>query len=196
MSVGEFETNNLSWQLQQWQQQAQEWMEFTLGKLVPSGGEFDLPHWSIGNLDWLMYSIGILLAIAIAWQLRGLILQLWDQGMWRISEIRSPIPAHQQLTVKTLLKRSRQYQEQGNYRAACHCLYLAMLQQLDESQMIPQQTSLTDGEYDRLLQDQPHYWAYKVLLETHERLYFGKQSANADMFQRCQEAYETIEQKL
>lgn len=196
MSVGEFETTNLSWQLQQWQQKTQEWIELIISQLFPTESpNFSWPSLPSGNFDWLIYTVAILLSFAACWQLRGWILQFWHRTRSRNSATGQPLKQKQHFTVQDLLTRSRKYQAQGNYRAACHCLYVAMLQQLDESQIVPQQTSRTDGEYDRLLQQQPDYFAYKVLLETHQRLYFGKQQANADIFQRCQQAYKAIEQK-
>jgi hypothetical protein len=196
MSVAEFETTNLSWRFQQGQQQFQEWAELKFSQIFPdSFSSFSWPNAPMGNFNWLFYSLGIVLAIAICWQLQGWILQFWYRQMSKISDMRSPFPEKQSITVKDLLARSRKQQEKGNYTAACYCLYQAMLQQLDENQIVVQQISRTDGEYERLLQEQPNYSAYKVLLETHERLYFGKQQANADMFARCQEAYEAIEQK-
>lgn len=196
MSVAEFETTNFRWRFQQGQQQIQEWIELKLSQLFPDlSPDLEWPNLWSGNFNWLFYTLAILLAIAVCWQLQGWIVQFWYGQMSKTSGRRSRFSENPSLTVKDLLRQARKYQEKGNYTAACYCLYRAMLQQLDASGVIPQQVSLTDREYDRLLQEQPNYSAYKVLLETHERLYFGKQEANADMFARCQEAYEAIVQK-
>ncbi|MBD2545758.1 DUF4129 domain-containing protein [Planktothricoides sp. FACHB-1370] len=196
MSVAEFETTNLSWRWQQGQQQLQEWTELKFSQFFPNlFPSLDWPTVPTGNFNWLFYVLGIVLTIAVCWQLQSWIVQFWYWQMSKTSDRRSHFSENRSLTVKDLLGRSRKYQEKGNYTAACYCLYRAMLQQLDDRGIIPQQVSRTDREYDQLLQEQPNYSAYKVLLETHERLYFGKQQANADMFARCQEAYEAIVQK-
>ncbi|MGF1514381.1 MAG: DUF4129 domain-containing protein, partial [Elainellaceae cyanobacterium] len=94
------------------------------------------------------------------------------------------------------LKRSRDWQRQGNYRQACRALYMAMLEQLDEAQQVPRSPSRTDGQYGDCVSSLPQSDAYRVLLRVHEQLCFGNVDISADVFQRCQQAYQTIEQVL
>jgi hypothetical protein len=89
-------------------------------------------------------------------------------------------------------------QRQGNYREACRSLYMALLQKLDEAQVIPQQASRTDGEYlqqietlyvrSRLSDVAP----YRTLILTHEQLCFGNTEISDAEFRDCQQAYQEI----
>ncbi|HIK32060.1 MAG TPA: DUF4129 domain-containing protein [Oscillatoriales cyanobacterium M59_W2019_021] len=198
MSAGKFETTNLGWRFQQWQQQTGEWIELKLSQLFPESlpnvpdNSNNFPSW---DFSWVVRGIGILLLAGMV-GLLGRWLWQWLSGVrLRTIDRRSPSPETQKLAVKAWLERSRQQQQKGNYRVACRCLYMAMLQQLDDAKIVPDRPSLTDGEYDRLLQENPKNSAYKVLLETHERLYFGRRKATAQTFDRCQQAYREIEGK-
>lgn len=196
MSIGDFETTNLSWRWQQWQQQAGEWIELKLSQLFSNSWLTEpTANFLSWDFDWLIPSVGIVLLFSIAWLLGRWIWKFWNRGILRTPGTPSPLKEKQQLNVKNWLARSRQQQEKGNYRAACRCLYMAMLQRLDDTQIVPHQPSLTDGEYEQLLQQQPRNRVYKVLLETHKRLYFGKRRATSDTFHRCQQAYREIEEK-
>lgn len=198
MSVGKFETTNLGWRVQQWQQQTGEWIELKISQLLPQSSpnvpdrSQNFPSW---DFSWGVRGIGILLLAGIV-GLLGCWVWQWLSGVrLKIPDLRSSSPEKQKLAVKDWLERSQKQQQKGNYRTACRCLYMAMLQQLDDAKIVSNSSGLTDGEYDRLLQKNPKNSAYKVLLETHERLYFGQHKATAETFNRCQQAYREIEGK-
>jgi Domain of unknown function (DUF4129) len=198
MSVSDFESTTWGWRWQQWQQESGEWIELKLSQLFPKlapnvpENVDSLPQF---DLDWLVRGVGILLLAWMAWLLGRWIWELWNRGILRTSTTQFPLKEKQQSTVKDWLARSQTQQAQGNYRAACRCLYMAMLQRLHDTEVVPNQPNLTDEEYRQLLQQQPQNQSYKILLDTHERLYFGKQKATPNTFDRCQQAYREIEEK-
>jgi hypothetical protein len=69
---------------------------------------------------------------------------------------------------------------------------MALLQHLDDTQQVPQKTSRTDGEYRQLLREQPNPQPYQVLLDAHERLCFSSTEISAELYERCQQASQTI----
>ncbi|NJL83804.1 MAG: DUF4129 domain-containing protein [Chloroflexaceae bacterium] len=88
--------------------------------------------------------------------------------------------------------RSQRALERQDYREACLCLYLAMLQQLQEINRIPQLASRTDGEYLELLRQFPQFPAYQTLLIAHQQLCFGDRTADPSLFSQCDRAYQII----
>ncbi len=180
-----FENDNWSWQLQQLGQQFQEWWEFysrDLGRRV----EPWLPSewWKYLNVpDWLY---NLLLWVTFTWLVVWLALRFLR---WRspyllrglVSQPQSARPA----SGKSLIRASQQYAAQGNYTEACRYLYLAMLELLHEKGQIPQQRSLTDGEYRTLLASLPGSDRYYYLIDVHEQLCFAEQTMSVDVFEQC-----------
>jgi len=78
------------------------------------------------------------------------------------------------------------------YRQACRCLYMALLQRLDDAGTVVYQPSRTDGEYLQLIQQLPQPVPYETLIRIHEQLYFGNTEADASTFEQCQQAYQKI----
>ncbi|MBO0350414.1 DUF4129 domain-containing protein [Phormidium pseudopriestleyi FRX01] len=195
MPTESFENNSIGWQIQLFRQNISEWWERQTSKLeLP-----EFPQLEISGLDQVARVIGWAIAILLA---------VWF--LWRISDVLvpylyrvfGPTPVKGQettltprLSVEEWLKRSRQFQSKGNYGEACRCLYLAMLQGLNDRGLILHQPSLTNREYQILLQQNIRSSAYQTLLQTHEQFYFGNQNITADKLGECQEAYREIERK-
>ncbi len=97
------------------------------------------------------------------------------------------------MTAAQWLQRSQTFARQGDYREACRSLYQATLQRLDDSKLIRQEFSRTDGEYRYLLHGIPNSPPYRVLIDTHERLCFGDMEISAETYAQCQQAYSEIE---
>jgi hypothetical protein len=201
--AGSFEKTNLSWQVQQLQQQAWQWVELQLSQLFSNLPEFGWPSprssvdWSgltiwIKSLSWLI--LGLLLIWGI-WQLRRLspaLRILWPQ-LFSASVPRAESPAHPPASVAVWLQQAQEYRRQGDYQQACRALYLAMLQRLDDAGIITGQPSRTDGEYRQLLQNLPQYQRYLVLLNLHEQQWFGGVSATEEDFQRCFKVFQELD---
>ena len=197
MATEEFEQTNLGWQLQQLQKQLGEWIELQFNQRhLP---DWSLPAW-LKNLsfpNWLPKAVfwGIV-AFLVIW-MSSQLWRLWGSSLnalaWKLQNLaQQPSTQVSELTVSDWLKRSQIFQRQGNYTDACRCLYMAMLQQLNDTGIIPHQPSRTDGEYLQLIQDLPQYRSYETLLTTHEKACFGNTEISTLEFEECQQAYRAI----
>jgi len=193
---GTFEKTSLDWQIHQLQQQFGEWLQRLLYRTPDEPYKnWQLPEWLIQSLFWL---IVVSLVGFLGWQLYR-ILRPYLLASWRSrSQFRTQpaASAAETLPVATWLQRSRQAQQQGNYREACRALYMAMLQRLNDQNLVEQQPSRTDGEYATLLHtlsklDRPQ--PYHLLLRTHESLCFSQATISAETCDRCWQAYREID---
>lgn len=197
MSANAFEKTNLGWQLQQLQQRIGEWIELQLSRVRPSVPDIpnvSIPEW-LNQLTWLLVRVafwGIL-----GWVLIRLVLWLMPkvQPYWNSLNLK---PARQttvpigELTAEGWLMRSRQLYRQSDYREAARALYMAMLQQLNDTGIAPHQPSRTDGEYSQITQYLTQHQAYQKLLQIHEKICFGNGEITPEAFEQCQQAYQDI----
>ncbi len=198
MSGNSFEKSNLSWQFEQFQQRIGEWFELQMSQFSPNLPDIpnlSTPEW-LNSLTWLLVRVafwGIL-----GWVLIRLVLWLMPkvQPYWNSLNLKvgkqTTVPIDE-LTAAAWLMRSRQLYRAGDYREAARALYMAMLQQLNDTGIAPQQPSRTDGEYRQIIQDLPQHQAYQKLLQTHERLCFGNGEITPEIFEQCQQAYRDIQ---
>lgn len=198
MSTDTFEKTNLGWQFSLFQKQVEEWVEYQFShfqKALP-----ELPGWSISPwlsellklLFWLVLSLFIAWIVWRLWQEFGHFIYSWLAGVGNSPVSGAKIRSHE-ATIAFLLTRSQEFSRQGNYREACRCLYLAMLQQLHQQAIAIQQSSRTDGEYLQLLSSyvtplQP----YETLITTHEQLCFANTEILPENYQQCRQAYQEI----
>lgn len=196
MAADQFQKSDISWQIQQFFRQAGEWLELRFAGLQPPGVP-DMPNWSFPAW-WWEAAFWLIIVGAGGWL-------LWQIYLW----LRPLLEANQSQFGKFLDRRSTQpekersiaawvrsaqeFQQQGNYREASRALYMAMLQRLSETKLIPTDQSRTDREYLRLVQLLPDSEAYQMVLETHELLCFSNAPISAEMFERVQRAYGNIE---
>lgn len=193
-----FDKTSIGWQLMQWQQQFWEWLELQFFQNNLDFPKVKLPS-GLSEVLWPLLKIlsWLLLVVAIfwvSWQL-WLILRPYLYGLsfeWGTS---ANTGTAQSETVRDLWERSQKFYRQGNYKQAARYLYLAMLQKLHDSGLVPQQPSRTDGEYRQLTDSLPKREAYQMLLNTHENIYFGNADISPEDFQQCQQAYREIEEK-
>lgn len=196
MPSGSFEQDGLGWQLHKFGQRVSQWLEVRLSQWdidLPESRQ--IPDWSLGLevLGWLTIA---LLAVGSIWQLR----RLWrgfprgwfqpSQRWGRGSQSASPL-----LTSQQWRSRSRQFQQQGHYGEACRCLYLAMLAQLYERDLVPERLSLTDGECRDAIAGLSDARPYETLLQMHERHQFASVPATPEDWRVCQEADREIRER-
>lgn len=196
MSTSSFEKDSFGWQLQQLQQRLEEWWELQtneLGKKIPNVPLFDSEIlWKI--IEIVFWTIIGLFAIWILWQVWLQLRQyLYNLGSQNSQSAQRKRRLSKELSVADWLARSQKFQQQGNYREACICLYQAMLQQLSDREIIPHQPSRTDGEYLQLIQQLPQSRPYIFLLMTHQILCFSSIEATPSILKECQQAYREIE---
>jgi hypothetical protein len=188
------EKTSWRWQLEQLQQQLGEWIEVKF-RSDDRDLNFDIfPPW-LGPL--LVRLVWLLLAGLVIWFAYRIIYPYWQQWVRQNkqpkSELAEPVQVY---TVAELLTKSQQFQQDGDYTQASRWLYLAMLQRLNDADLIPHQFSRTDREYINVLSAIPIVNVGEILVSIHEQLHFGnRQIASAD-FDRCQQAYRQIENQL
>ena len=199
MSAGSFKEDGLGWRINLIKQRFSEWSEY-------QASQVDTGSWDWGFLTsellwqiikFCIWSIIALILVWMTWQLWLLFRPVWKR--WQRSSDRysaaSPPVNTPQLSAADWVERSQSARVEGNYRVAIFCLYQAMLQLLDERDIVPHQLSLTDEEYRRsLLQIQVSpFPPYELLLSIHQRLCFSKAEANQALLEECQQAYQQIE---
>ena len=194
MAADSFAKNSLGWAAQQLQRRFSEWVEFQLFNEPP-----DIPLGSFPSLPGWVAKFALLLMVALA---AGWL--CWLAAQIFLPELRGWL-SQRQIFAQSLakpqktpgaavwLRRSREWQRQGNYNEACRALYMAMLEHLDETQQVPHKLSRTDGEYRECIRHLPQPRSYQFLITVHEELCFGNGAISAELFQRCQQAYQQIE---
>jgi hypothetical protein len=193
----DFEKTNWGWQWHQFQQQVWEWLELQFSQTnlnLPKAPSINwsFPDWLPKTIFWVIVS---LLVAWIGWQ----VWQRWGSYLgafpsWWQNLSAKPVTAQtSELKMSQWLKRSQDLARQGNYTQAYRCLYMALLQQLNDTGIAPHQPSRTDGEYLQLTQDLPQESSYELLLLTHEQLCFGDREISQTRFEQCQQAYRQIE---
>lgn len=193
------EKTNWGWQFSVFQQKVGEWVEYELSFL-----NLDLPQssgWSISSKLEKLLNL-------LFWVLLGLLLASVGRRLWREfspylysvltsdNSRASYANTEKELSVSDWLARSLIISQQGNYREACRCLYLATLQYLHNNAIFPHKRSRTDGEYLQLLQlsnlpKQP----YETLITTHEQICFGNAEISRENYEQCRQAYQELTQQ-
>ncbi|MDJ0707022.1 MAG: DUF4129 domain-containing protein [Leptolyngbyaceae cyanobacterium MO_188.B28] len=195
MAAGSFQKSSVGWQLQQFGRRVGEWLE--LNFLQGSDDPTDQPIWSAPT--WLEKGLfWLLVAVLLTWiswrvyKLAKVYLRNWRSGAWKGVKLGGMGAGRSDVTVAAWLRRAEESQQQGRYGEACRALYMAMLQRLHDTQTILNQPSRTDGEYLQLVRQFSQPRPYQLLIQTHERFYFGDLAATAETFQRCKRAYQEI----
>jgi hypothetical protein len=199
MNTDAFEKTNWGWQFYLFQEKVGEWFEYQFSRFQKTLPELP-PGWSISSwlaellkvLFWVILGLFVVWVIWRLWQEFNPYIYAWlarfDHGF--ISQNKNQA---NELSISLLLTKAQEFHQQGNYREACRYLYLAMLQQLHEKAIAPQQPSRTDGEYLQLVTSsvtpvQP----YETLITTHEQLCFGNHEILAENYQQCRQAYQEL----
>jgi hypothetical protein len=200
MPTGSFEKNSLGWQMSQLLQRVGEWLELQTSGSTPNRQQESPPFWLDSVLLEMMAKVAfwLLLAWLLSWAALKIMRLLrpyihsFTHQLTQPANQATKTPASE-LSVASWLERSQKFQQQANYREACICLYMAMLQRLHDSGIAKAQPSRTDGEYLQLVQQLPQPQPYQTLLTTHQRLCFSNTEASRSVFEQCEQAYREIE---
>lgn len=188
------EKTSWRWQLEQLQQQLGEWLEVKF-RSDDRDLNFDIfPPW-LGPL--LVRLVCLLLLGLVIWFAYRIIYPYWQQWVRKKGQPQSDLAEPVQVyTVAELLTKSQQFQQDRDYTQASRWLYLAMLQRLNDAELIPHQFSRTDREYINVLSAIPIVNVGEILVSIHEQLHFGNRQIALEDFDRCQQAYRQIESQL
>jgi hypothetical protein len=209
MAKGEFQKTSWDWQASLFRQNLGEsseyqqkrffdWLESLFSPFKDILPDIS-PKWNIDQrlLDVLKILFWLALGLFLAW----IALQLWREirpyfyTWWNqnIAAIKNGKIAETQLSSSTWLTRSQDFSRQGNYREACRCLYLSILEHLHEKEILPHKRSRTDAEYLQLLELSANSMQpYETLITTHERLCFDESQIVSDNYEQCQQAHTLI----
>jgi Domain of unknown function (DUF4129) len=193
------EKTSWRWQLEQLQQQLGEWIEVKFRSNDQDLHIDAFPPWLGGLLVRLTWLVLAGLVIWFGYRVIYPYLQQWIYGRNRSPSPPASTPAStpvQVFTVGELLAKSQQFQRDGDYTQASRWLYLAMLQRLNDADLIPHQFSRTDRQYMQLLRAIPIVDVGEILVSIHEQLHFGNRQIAIEDFDRCQQAYRQIEEQL
>ena len=192
MAANSFAKDSLGWQIQQTQRWVSEWLELQFMNDFPDAPQ--VPGWLGWGVFWL---VGALALAIVVWALIQVLSPMMSRWLNRKPEMAVGTIKRTEKVLGSAewLRRSRDWQQQGNYAEACRALYMAMLEQLHEKDYVPRKLSRTDGAYQDCVQALLTPAPYQLLLQVHEHLYFGTGEISADTFNRCQQAYQTIEQQ-
>ncbi|HTL88384.1 MAG TPA: DUF4129 domain-containing protein [Leptolyngbya sp.] len=196
MAAEQFQKSDFNWQIQQFLRQAGEWLELRFSQIRPPDAP-NVPNWQFPAW-WLEAGFWLIVGIAAVWlisQVYRWARSSFNQNSSQLGKLLNRDSAHfaKERTIAGWVKLAQEFQQQGNYREASRALYMAMLQRLNETKLIPIEKSRTDREYSRLVQLLPQAESYQTLLETHELLCFSDTPISAEMFDRVQRAYGNIE---
>lgn len=191
------QTNSVPWQIRQAGKNLSEWIQLQL--MQDSEPQSPPPNWELPPwVGQIFFSLVIIVGIALfAW----IIVQLIDRYLAYRRDRSQPLPQMPAVVPPTyqsaaeLLKQARQFEREGNWRAACRALYLAALQRLHDREWVLHLPSRTDGEYLQAIQTLQQPRPLQLLIRTHERSLFGGDRLSADNVQRCRQAYEEIEKR-
>ncbi|MBF2074038.1 MAG: DUF4129 domain-containing protein [Synechococcales cyanobacterium C42_A2020_086] len=190
MAAGTFQKNSLGWQIQQLSRRVGEWLERLLSVNQDNrSAPLAVPDGVLWTGFWLLV---LALAAWAGWQLyrwlRPYWATYWRNSLW--------LPAAAEAVSRSTtdwLQQARRAHAQGDDQEACRALYMATLQHLSDRQLISLQASRTDGEYLTLMRTLNLPPPYQVVIQTHERLWFGQVSASPAVYERCWQAYQEIE---
>ena len=205
MSENKYQENSPGWQIQQLQQRIGEWWEhltMTAKKAAPDTSKWNLfgwldERWFQELVKFLLWTLLVVIILRLLWL-------LWQEFkpyiFWLLTGKRPDLSSSLATTKVPIAKenwtaKAEKYYRQGDYQQACLCLYQAMLQSVDQREIVYYQASLTDGEYGSLLRPLPFSASYQTLLNVHQDLCFGGIIASAETWQVCRAAYGEIEKK-
>ena len=192
-SPHDYQDTSVGWQVQQATQQVSEWIEAQWSTVQP-----DVPMPQVTPPDWLLRTLFIIIIGGLlgwlGWQFYREFapqIQAWlGRGIGDRRPSQPSTPPHR--APEIWVQQARQAQQAGNYREACRCLYMAMLSQLSDQEVIRLEASRTDGEYRALLLTVADPAPYYLLLAIHEQLCFSSQGISAAEWERCWAAYQEL----
>ncbi|MGH1394970.1 MAG: DUF4129 domain-containing protein [Trichormus sp.] len=200
MSTETFTKTSWDWQLSQLRQQIGEWLEYEsyrFDRVLPElSPDWKLSPWLANLLTflfWLVVALAVVIVIWRLWREFSPYIYAWLGTNVNSVNYQSRVST-ENVSITTLLERSQKLYSQGNYREACRCLYLAILQHLHDTKILLHQPSRTDAEYLQLLRSssQTPIQPYETLITTHEQLCFGNGEMLPENYQQCRQAYREI----
>jgi hypothetical protein len=193
--------NSLTWQLYKLQQRINEWWELKTQQIGENMPDNELFSWLDSELFQLLFRclFWIILTIILAWialKIYHLLYQVSYRNKLKFTTQSLKKGNINQKSIHDWLKRSQFFAQQANYKEAIKCLYMAMLQRLNNSGIALHEPSRTDAEYLDMIKQLPNYSSYQILLINHQKLIFSNHKATLSMWKESQQAYQIIDNLL
>ncbi|MCA9899559.1 MAG: DUF4129 domain-containing protein [Anaerolineales bacterium] len=169
-----------------WQDIRQAIEDFWL-RLFPEGSSFSLPL-----NDAVMIVAGVLVAIALAYALRGILGDLTADAALSAEEELGGEP----LTADLALQKAQEFSTGGDFRTAVRYLYLSSLLLLEERGLLRYDRSLTNREYLRSVAHRPELAAIlRDVIDVFDRVWYGFQTLSASEYDAYARRVETLKQQ-
>jgi hypothetical protein len=139
-------------------------------------------------VGWVLLVIGALLILAlIAYTLRGV-----RRTVAAEARVRAEVEEEETITAQEASDRAKAAVQAGDYRAATRHLYLSTLLWLEERGVVRYDRSRTNREYLQQMRGKPSHDAFVPVVETFERVWYGKRPLDADDFDQYQQQVATL----
>ncbi|MEM8603266.1 MAG: DUF4129 domain-containing protein [Cyanobacteria bacterium P01_H01_bin.121] len=197
MSATTYQETSWTWRSRLFFQRLGEWWEartnFEPDLDLPQAPDISPSEALVRVLFWVIVLAVATVILFRVWQLLRPCWQRWRSlKLWQ-QLTRSSQPAGRLQGISYWIQEADACDRRGNYRGACRAIYFALLQRLDEAEILPQQLSRTDQEYWQTLQARPQPHTFATLLNVHERACFSSVSITAADFRDCQHAYRDLD---
>lgn len=169
-----------------WQDIRQAVADFWL-RLFPEDSRFSVPL-----NDILLVVAGVLVAIALAYALRGIIGDLTADAALSAEEELGGEP----LTADLALQKAQEFSGGGDFRTAVRYLYLSSLLLLEERGLLRYDRSLTNREYLRSVAHRPELATIlREVIDVFDRVWYGFQNLSATEYDAYARRVETLKQQ-
>ena len=169
-----------------WQDIRQAIEDFWL-RLFPEDSAVRLP---LNNLLFIV--AGVLVAIALAYALRGIVGDLTADAALSAQEELGGEP----LTADLALQKAQEFSGGGEYRTAVRYLYLSSLLLLEERGLLRYDRSLTNREYLRTVAHRPELAAtLRDVIDVFDRVWYGFQTLSPSEYNAYASRVETLKQQ-
>lgn len=192
MPADEFQDSGFNWEMQKFFQRVGEGFEGLFNRAPNLPTTEPPPSWVSQLFFWVILAGMALLAGRWLYLLLRPYVHPFLNSIFSSPQVRAT-QAAPPVAIADWLARSRQAQQKGHYGEACRALYMAALHHLDQQNLIPLDSSRTDGEYLRLTGQLDRPIPYQTLIRTHERLCFGQATISAEECDRCWQAYKDLD---
>lgn len=134
-------------------------------------------------VGWVLLVLGALLILAlIIYTLRGV-----RRTVTAEARVRAEAEEEEVMTVQEATDRTRVAAQSGDYRTATRYLYLSTLLWLEERGLVRYDRSRTNREYLAQLRGKPTYDTFVPVVDTFERVWYGKRPLEAGDFEKYEE---------
>jgi hypothetical protein len=176
------------------------WLERFLDWLFGDGNaEVRVPDLSLAGflIRGFMYLVAItILALVVVLIVRSILQHLPDRSIKQAAAhgdgALAPSTPPGELPADEYVRRAMEYSRAGDHRAAVRQLLLGTMSWIERAGLIRFRKGLTNRDYLRAIWRRPTCRdSMAAIADAFDRVYFGRRTATAEVFERCLEQYQT-----